>query len=143
MKQFKTINCHRIFEKAKPFYRSNLRRLLLKETSQFIFAVSSRRFRLTIDKWNRRYSYTSTLIDVVRFDTIRIRNEIDKKFSKIFDLYRKYSFSDRLNIPKICILQYSSKLRNSAFFALFIAFIAFLVNLWMNLKHVSSLSIDF
>jgi len=28
------------------------------------------------------------------------------------------------------------------FFALFIAFIAFLVNLWMNLKHVSSLSID-
>ncbi len=30
----------------------------------------------------------------------------------------------------------------SHFFALFIAFIAFLVNLWMNLKHVSSLSID-
>ena len=90
--------------------------------------------------------YTSTLIDVVRFDTTRIQNEIYKNFSKkyLISIGNIRSQIGRI-FPKFA---YLDTVRNSGirlflhFFALFIAFIAFLVNLWMNLKHVSSLSID-
>ena len=43
-----------------------------------------------------------------RFDTNSDQISI-KKFEKLFDLYRNYSFPDRSNSAKIYVVQYSSK----------------------------------